>query len=270
MGIALLQEGCHLEKLIISCPECQKKYAVNPQKIRTQEPEFLCRNCLTRFAFRFSLANIGKPIVTFKLNNAQGHAEKSFAATLAAVSPDSQEIKSCPKCGAHQHHSQTECYSCGIIFEKINKTSSPEEEKTRKQEDSLNQELQNLWYGILEDYENKQKHEHFVKFCRENGKLQWALEKYQKILNALPQDLIALEMRQKISGTVQASIQVQLEQTRTPMNTYLMILMTLLILSGIAMISVGLSLPGLRNLVGFGTALCVLTLGVIYVERRLV
>lgn len=168
----------------------------------------------------------------------------------------SESVNTCPKCNFEYIGQQTECDSCGVIFEKYH--------KAQKDFDGAPEEIQKLWTSVLEAYDQVSLHQDFVDACTKSKHLEFAAKKYRQVLEANPTDDIAQAMQKQISAltTVIEGAQVA-DQIPEKMNSRkspkFNITLIILFLGGLV-IGTGYLVHPLRNLMGVGVAMIFLTL----------
>lgn len=182
-------------------------------------------------------------------------------------------IKSCPKCAAKNPRLSKECIKCGVIFEKLE--NLPLDPKI-----GALPSLVRMWQDLMRDYENLAKHLEFVDRCEDLEALPFAMSKYQELKSMQPQDSLAEEMFQAVwlknfrhraekipgmrrlldrtEGAWQKAVQALPWARILRFSPYVISSM---------MILVGLINQGSRNLVGTGSALLFLSLGILFLWK---
>lgn len=252
-------------KLKVRCPSCAKLYEVESDEILNETPIFQCISCESRFGFEYSSEEqtVSNPISAFLL---QTPIQKEIAAQQQEVSQKQAaqaELKACPKCSALNERKSSECYSCHVIFARLE--GLPEDASLRAQPS-----LVRKWKNILENFDNEELHNQFIRDCHELEALRFAMMKYEEIKNAQGGDLLCDQMIAKINslmlvGLAQKPVAKIAEKNSHPKWQKYMYwgpyaLCALLILWGM------LSL-GHRNLIGVGVALACMTSGLIVMIR---
>ncbi|MGZ3774212.1 MAG: hypothetical protein ACXVCY_03855 [Pseudobdellovibrionaceae bacterium] len=244
-------------KLKIRCPSCAKLYEVMSEEIQSETPLFQCICCETRFGFEypptdpqnvkcFSVANSAQN------PNAAQHQEN-------AVNAQTQDMKSCPKCGALNTRAARECYSCHIIFERLE--GLPKDPSLKAQPS-----LVRKWKNLLENFENEKLHDEFIRSCHELDALRFATMKYEEIKSAQGGDPKCEQMLARIGSltlvslTQKSNIANNAETIKSKWQKYLywgpFSLSAVLILLGMVNL-------GHRNLIGAGVALAFMAAGLI-------
>lgn len=166
--------------------------------------------------------------------------------------------RECPRCGAMNASGLNECVRCGIIFDRYLETN----EAQVQDELALGgtRELSLLWDKVLEDYEDRIRHDRFLNACRDANALSYASKKYSQILVAAPQDDIARLMRNRIV----AMISVRAESSRLPIRLAFRIpkLNSMALFGGTILFVWGLAMPQLKNIMEIGLSLMLLSIGV--------
>lgn len=188
-------------------------------------------------------------------------SEQVVAAQHHAVSvsePGTQEMKSCPKCGALNGRRAKECYSCHVIFEKLE--GLPKDPSLKAQPS-----LVRKWKNLVENFENQELHDEFIRSCHELDALRFAVLKYEDLKAAQGGDPVCDQMIARINSLMLIGLAqkpgAKADNAMKPKwHKYLFWgpfgLSALLILMG--MINLGH-----RNLIGVGVALACMTAGLI-------
>lgn len=165
----------------LRCPECNKLYRVDTRDIISDDPHFDCIQCGVTFQVeghqqdpRQLVTRSAKKHVTFNLHE-------------QSLSPEA--IRKCPKCGASNLRSQSECGKCGLIFAKFEKY---------EKEGGVLPSLSRAWTDLMQDYNNLAKHFAFVDQCADMQAVPYALKKYQELKELQPFDPIATKMHSQV------------------------------------------------------------------------
>ncbi|WP_347358109.1 hypothetical protein [Bdellovibrio sp.] len=260
-------------KLKIRCPSCAKLYEVESDDIQSETPLFQCISCESRFSFEYppqDPLNVMcfkvslEPEATEEIQNESvaPMMEKSEQILAAerhvgmATEPGTHEMKSCPKCGALNGRRAKECYSCHVIFEKLE--GLPKDPSLKAQPS-----LVRKWKNLVENFENEDLHDEFIRSCHQLDALRFAVLKYEDLKTAQGGDPKCDEMIARINSLMMVGLSqkpVTGEATKPKWNKYLYWgpfgLSAFLILLG--MINLGH-----RNLIGVGVALACMTAGLI-------
>ncbi|WP_374028119.1 hypothetical protein ACES2J_05815 [Bdellovibrio bacteriovorus] len=258
-------------KLKIRCPSCAKLYEVESDDIQTESPLFQCISCEGRFSFEYppqDPANVICFAVSLEAEEASlaesaPELEKSELVLAAkrqeeiAVEPGAQEMKGCPKCGALNGRRAKECYSCHVIFEKLE--GLPKDPSLKAQPS-----LVRKWKNLVENFDNESLHDEFIRSCHELDALRFAILKYEDLKTAQGGDPQCDQMIARINSLMMVGLSQKptaKDQAMKPKwNKYMYWgpfgLSALLILLG--MINLGH-----RNLIGVGVALACMAAGLI-------
>lgn len=258
-------------KLKIRCPSCAKLYEVESEEIHSENPLFQCISCESRFSFDYPPAD-PQQVPCFMISAQAAEASASNAqhqgsVTVTAVEPGTQEMKSCPKCGALNGRRAKECYSCHVLFERLE--GLPKDPALKAQPS-----LVRKWKNLLENFSNEELHEEFIMACRELDALRFASMKYEELKSAQGGDPQCDQMLARINSLMMvglsqkplpASASAKKETPARPKwQKYLYWgpfgISALLILLGIVNL-------GHRNLIGAGVALGFMTAGLIVMIR---
>lgn len=174
------------EKFHLRCPACNKLYVVASADIANETPEFDCVSCQQRFFFNYppvDFASIPTLLIEKPFIQAESHdaAVQNMHQQEFMTPPALEAQKACPKCGALNQKSGRECYSCHVIFEKL---EGLPKDKTLNAQPSLVRK----WRELVEDFSNDEKHEDFLISCHQLDALKFAQSKYQTMKEALGED----------------------------------------------------------------------------------
>lgn len=289
------------QPISMRCPECLKAYQVDASAISDEKPTFQCQDCESLFWFPYTEA-IGKPeFIAFPMNwneedldlifyneepqdvaPSQQHQEAANQ-NLAHSEPSqpseevlseepkaqfaiqpSESVNTCPKCHFEYIGEQSECDSCGVIFEKFH--------KAQKDFEGAPSEIQKLWTNVLEAYDQLSLHQDFVDACTKTKNLEFAAKKYHQVLEANPSDDIAQAMQKQITAltTVIEGAQVadQIPNKVGAKSPKFNVTLIILFLGGLV-IGTGYLVHPLRNLMGVGVAMIFLTLALrVYFKKN--
>jgi hypothetical protein len=257
----------------VRCPDCYKAYSVESASITVKKPQFECQSCQTRFwvAYPDVLQSVGG-VIGYPVEWKREQSTTVVAAADAAV-------YSCPKCEASYTPGQAECARCGIIFAKY--SSQPRQEDLSKKyfTESASRELQDMWETVIAHYDVIEHHQNFISRALAEQSLEYASHKYALILELAPHD----EMAKLAQTEILALAEVKFENTQdhivevVPQNDNVLtawdsakrffaqyrssisfrnikITNVILVACGFIM-TVGLFLPHMRNLIGFGASI---------------
>ncbi len=263
------------------CPGCQKLFAVETETLTAMSragvvrAEFTCTGelCHGAFAIQLPLPDglsemavipamqieriyqepAQEPVLNKMPNFIEGAEEQAALKALnAKIAVGERE---CPRCGASNVATSSDCARCGIVFERIHDERIDEEIAL-----GGNRELSAMWDKILEDYDDRIRHDKFLNACRDGNALNYSSKKYSQILVAAPQDDIARAMRNRIV----AMISVRAESSRLPIRLGFRIpkINSMALFGGSVLFFWGLAMPQLKNIMEIGLSLVLLAIGV--------
>ncbi|WP_413288255.1 hypothetical protein [Bdellovibrio sp. HCB337] len=268
-------EKLGLSKLRLRCPSCTKLYEVSEGDIKTQSPQFDCVVCATRFSFEYPVANPHN-VQTFtvsqqpEMQEARSFQQELEAQSFAALQKEIEDTaeknssKACPKCGAINEKKGDECYSCHVIFSRLEELPL---DPTLKAQPSLVRK----WKNLILNFDNKDLHEDFLKSCHQLDALRFAILKYEELKSAQGgSDELCERMIFKAHGLLQFTLASKTEGDlrfqKTPsasrQSWHKYVLWAPLGVA-ILMMVIGFFSLSLRNLVGAGVAVMLLTFGLI-------
>lgn len=253
-------------KLKIRCPSCTKLYEVESEEIHSEMPLFQCISCDTRFSFEYPPADPGNipcfAVTTKPTMKPEDPIAERQGMTSPSVSPMEQpEMKSCPKCGAMNGRRAKECYSCHVLFERLE--GLPQDPSLRAQPS-----LVRKWKNLVHNFENEKLHEEFVMACHQLDALRFATLKYEELKAAQGGDAQCDVMLARIHTLMHLGLAHQTPAEKTPgrpkWQKYLFwgpfAFSALLILLGMINLAH-------RNLVGVGVAFAFMSAGLIVMIR---
>jgi hypothetical protein len=268
-----------MEKLRLRCPTCSKLYEVSDSDITSATPQFDCIQCATRFAFAYPVADprqvethtVSKNLeVEMALSFQQELEKHSQEALQHEAVPVSEAVfaapsHTCPKCGAANDKKSPECYSCHVIFEKLQEL--PLDPTLRAQPS-----LVRKWKNLVLNFDNRELHDEFLKSCHELEALRFAILKYEELLAAQGgKDEVCESMIFKAHGLLQVTLsgksngdlryRAEKIEPRKPVPAWHKYVLLVPLSIALLMVLVGLSSLSLRNLVGAGVATMLLTFG---------
>lgn len=263
------------------CPNCKKLFAVETsvlvsmQQAGVLNAEFTCTSDLCRQAFAIDLPVDTKLAIVparaiFHLEQTEQESVKpstgrtSAGRVAAEPAPlDEEPLRSvidereCPRCGAMNAAANADCVRCGIVFlQRFEDGETPTEEM----ELGGTRELAALWGKVLEDYEDRIRHDRFVNACRDSDALSYAAKKYAQVLVSAPQDDVARLMRNRIVALVSAKA----ESSKLPFRLGFRIpkFNSMALFCGSVMFFWGLIMPQLKNIMEIGLSVVLLSIGV--------
>ncbi len=247
-----------MEKLRLRCPLCAKLYEVCVADIKSHLPQFDCVSCSTRFSFQYPVTNL-QEIQTFTL-------------VKNSVDREKQNLSACPKCGALNAKNGNkfgskgteECYACHVILSRLEDLPL---DPTLKAQPSLVRK----WKNLMLNFDNRDLHEDFLNSCYQLDALRFAILKYEELKSAQGgTDEISQGMLLKAQGLLQVVLSRKAEgdlsfqqRPAAPRQIWHKYILWAPVCVSILMISIGSFSLGLRNLVGAGVAMILLTFGLI-------
>lgn len=238
-----------MNQLHVRCPSCAKLYQIDVSSIFSTSPHFQCVSCPTKFTFDFP------PDDPEKIQTRAVEAAAPLAAISVAIA-----TRKCPKCGAESPKTADECYSCHVIFEKLEGL-----EPGLKAQPSLVRR----WKELLEDYGDGERHQSFVMACRDLDALDFARAKYEHIRRVQGQDDVADQMLLRITAMKDMASPAKVsspEPEPTPLKIpprWLRAILWAPFVISFFLILWGFSHSGQRNMVGAGIAVALLSYGII-------
>ncbi|MNL20923.1 hypothetical protein D3C87_1421950 [compost metagenome] len=175
-------------------------------------------------------------------------------------------MKSCPKCGALNGRRSKECYSCHVLFERLE--GLPQDPSLRAQPS-----LVRKWKSLLENFTDMNLHDDFIRSCRELDALKFAVLKYEELKAAQGGDELCDQMLARIQGMMMVSLSQKpvRKDSAEPVVSFITKNRKYFYWGpyGISalMILVGMMNLGHRNLIGVGVALACMTSGLIVMIR---
>lgn len=268
-------EKLGLSKLRLRCPSCTKLYEVSEGDIKSHTPQFDCVVCATRFSFEYPVAN-PQNVATFvvsqqpEIQEARSFQQELEAQSFAALQKEIEESAeknsnmACPKCGAINDKKSDECYSCHVIFARLEQLPL---DPTLKAQPSLVRK----WKNLILNFDNKDLHEDFLKSCHQLDALRFAILKYEELKSAQGgSDELCERMIFKAHGLLQVTLSSKTEGDlrfqKTPAaarQAWHKYVLWAPLSVAILMMVIGFFSLSLRNLVGAGVAVMLLTFGLI-------
>ena len=245
------------------CPKCQKLYSAPGEAMRTASSplkfECLVPTCKARYTAHlhnpFSIDGVSTTEIEVPVRPTRAPIERA---------PLVSEMR-CPKCGTRNAIAAAECKTCGIVFAKTRLDKS--ETETIVGEISLagRRELADLWDKVMANYEDQERHDEFVRACFEAECLPYASHKYARILSASPTEEIARSMRKRIVAL--ANHRLDLRSEKPAPKVRLPGLNNLVLIAGGMAMTIGILLPGFKNVASVGFAAILLALGLRFFAR---
>lgn len=241
----------------IRCPNCFKLYTVKTEEIHENKPKFACNSCEQVFWIAFPECLGPEEVLGYPEAEIETHGVDFKLKDMDFVE---ETYRDCPRCKAKNVNAAKECNSCGVVFEKF------EGQKLKSFEISSTESLKTSWNAVMDNYEHDNFHQEFIDLCLAEKKIDFAAQKYSKILMAYPGDRVAQQMLERIENLAMATFGSPLDIEKPPSKKrfrWTFLLMSL----GLSMVLIGYFIPQLRNMVGVGVALMFLTAAVRFYFR---
>lgn len=158
-------------KLKIRCPSCTRLYEVESGEIHSEAPLFQCISCDTHFSFEFPPKD-PLHVPCFRVP-VMGSAAVN-AMEMEGTNAGQHEMKACPKCAALNGRRAKECYSCHVLFDKLE--GLPKDRSLKAQPS-----LVRKWKNLVENFDNEKLHDEFIRACHELDALRFALLKFEEL-----------------------------------------------------------------------------------------
>ncbi|MBX2993751.1 MAG: hypothetical protein KF681_02990 [Bdellovibrionaceae bacterium] len=242
------------------CPGCNKLYKIDTRDLKSQTPHFDCVSCKTMFTIEPDTRHSRK-LITRTLGRVGNHTSRGVDFVESQPMNEKAEgLRSCPKCGGFSPRLSEECHKCGVIFAKIE--NLPLDSKL-----GALPSLMRAWQELMNDYSNVTKHMAFVDRCDDLQAVPFALKKYQDLKDAQPHDEIAQQMFQHtLFKNFAKPVEVvsgqwaKVQKWTDKVNWGRVVRLSPLFLA-LVLVTVGMSHGGLRNLIGIGTSIIFICLG---------
>ncbi len=177
-------ENHDLSRIYFKCPNCLKSYSSDPAKIYVEEPEYTCLKCQTKFLIPL-LATlqqsevIGTPLKTVQLPKA---LKVETLDTKSVLNQLQQEFD----------------------FKALKKGSFNE-----LVEKNLEIDFEFEWSKVLKDYKDRAVHLDFIEYCKKKMHLEFAIEKYAKLISVNPHDSLAKSFLKKIEFDIESRMNLE-------------------------------------------------------------
>ena len=177
----------------------------------------------------------------------------------------------CPKCEKLNPSQTSECQHCGVIMNVYEGRQNQSERFPISQ--NVSASLKSKWNWVMDHYDDKDVHQRFLKAACLEGQLQYALNKYQNILEAHGRDEAALAMQKQILAlTVQdciGSAELSRASKETPaakgfLYRSVFSIANVIVVFSTILIALGYFIPSLRNLMGIGASVLFIALALRY------
>lgn len=253
-----------VDKIRVRCPSCTKLYVVSAVEIKSSNPHFLCHVCHSKFTFNYPPLSENVEAKLLQATPPPVLMSKALdIKDLPAAVGESRHLKTCPKCGGKNALTATECAHCLVILSKAQILSNNEPQGVRALPS-----LVRKWQEVLGDFENEQLHVQFIEDCRQAQALSYAIYRYRQMLEVQPQDLLAKKFyaraqAHEMATAVEVNSLPGFGQGLKQIDWLEVLYWSPAVLSGLLFVA-GISNLGMRNYIGFASALMVLWVGMSY------
>lgn len=240
------------------CPNCFKLYAVDPQTIYVEKPEFDCVSCDQKFWISFPEALEHSEIVAFPIEwSEQYKSELEVEEAMPIETTETLDPKTVAK--VSRDISETMNEPLPESTSGIRKVGFIDDVETE-----LNSEywfLEKSWEKVLNNYDEQSVHKEFIHSARAKQSLEFALGKYKNFCEANSHDVVSKEMKSYCEKLIQdfAIHQSVLGSKSKNSKSYFKLLPWVVISLSAGLIGLGFSNESLSDLAGFGFALIFLT-----------
>lgn len=220
-------------KIRFRCPSCSKLFSSNPNAIFVEKPHYKCTSCKSDFYIILQEALNSSEVVGYNLISNDQSAEEAKMADLQD-SPKAQ-----------------------VSFEDVD-WSIVSDDIDFKSNEELEDPLDSAWNLALKSYYNKSVHKDFIRLAKTHDRVDFAKEKYGKILKSNPFDEVARSCFNLIEIEEQTEILLgqELDKAHVKTGLWSAVVVTL----GVVLIFLGLFvIPDYQRLVGLGLGLVVFT-----------
>jgi hypothetical protein len=230
---------------------------VQAKDIRETRPRFECIGCHEKFFIAYPECATQEEVIGLRLDKWEmPNATIVEKTSTPSLKTEGEEAKqSCPKCHLALISGIEDCPHCGVIPKKYLslKTASRIQGSER---------LNVLWKKIIDEYENDELHQDFIKISSKENNLAYASSQYAQLVKLIPHDERATKMIAEIQALVAVSmahstqpIRVQSVKSRQPRW------LTAIFIIGAMLVAFGFFFPLFRNVTGLGAVLVFLALG---------
>lgn len=233
------EDSTLIESIHFRCPKCSKLFSTKTDQVHVEFPEFTCSQCHCDFKISFFHALEHREVVGVKINSQK--PPESFNLKEKQTEDSKAEVNTVE----------------GLELDKlIKRTKDPknaiETRVLRPEEKS--------WQRLLENYENMSLHQKFIKTLRKRRLLDFAIERYAKILEVNPHDETAKYFLNKINIILQTEQQNKLIQRQS--RVFSLMVAFSFVLLGLAVIALGHWVFQNKNLIGLGIGIVFFTFAV--------
>lgn len=268
---SLGDQGLHSEQQFIKvrCPQCFKLFSVSSAEIVVAQPKFSCKSCQCKFWLSYPECLSQGEIIGFPLewiepqndppDNAEQQKEYFKPSSLVQGIEPAGFVLDCPKCATPYERGEKECKKCGVIFTKVF--------ALQKETLQASKEVKSFWEKIIEEYENIDLHQKFVRQCLKEDYLDYASSKYRQILEVHPSDEVARKMTREIEALVSREVLLKSSEEKPKKTKRKIPFLALIIFLSTTVMVFGFFVPELRNLVGLGASTLFLTVAIKFWAR---
>ncbi len=228
-------ENHDLSRIYFKCPNCLKPYSSDPTKIYVEEPEYTCLKCKTEFSIPLSAALQQSEIIGTLLKTVQ---------LPKAVKVEAIDAKTT------LNQLQQE-----FDFKTLKDGNASFDELGEK---NLKIDFEFEWSKVLKDYENRAVHLNFIEYCTKKMNLEFAIEKYGRLIAVNPNDALAQSFLKKIEFNIESRMNFESVKTFKMFTRSFYIILSIVCV-GILMILMGTLWFQNKNIAGLGLGLIFFT-----------
>ena len=156
------------------CPDCSKLYSSDPEKIYVENPEYTCTACGTDFSVSLIQALENSEVVGVKKQN----PKPSDTVDLPVSKSDDERLITALE--------QSSKKTISELSQELDERPRSKADFRELVESRFVNTLELMWQDVLSDYENREVHSAFIKACKSEGHLDFALHMYGNILKHSP------------------------------------------------------------------------------------
>lgn len=182
----------------------------------------------------------------------------------------------CPRCRTYNSAVASRCIACNSELQKKSQFDSFIWRKSQSLNRSPNANevaqrfsgtlhVAKLWEKVIQNYNQESFHQDFIMACYRSDCLQYAAQKYTRILNSSPSEGIASKMQTQVLGLAnKLNIRVPKDEPIAPKTKFPIMIS---VMGGI-LVSVGLLVPAANNLIGLGASFLLLSAGLAFYLKK--
>jgi len=245
--------------IIVSCPECFKKYKVDGSRFPNNKPSFQCNSCESKFWVSAPDCFNHQQVIGFRSEFHPNNLKSKKAVQEIITSK-----RTCPKCGFLNAHNDSDCKKCRVVFAKYKSMDI--------NEPRANKHIKELWLNVARNYNDIDMHALFINKCRQNTCLDFAMYKYKKILSVNKNEEIATKMKKQIRALSIAAVKSPTAKNKLnapKMDFAMKCFFSAIVFMSVVLIMMGLLIPGVKNLIGFGVAVLFVTVGSLFFRHKI-